>query len=99
MSMTLPKNFHSPDEVALAQQSRLTDWIWDGSPVVEFTGTVAELFPHIPLFSRHPFRVGSEENRYKDEIRREPLKITEEPLPITTVSKTTAVQIRGLTTG
>jgi hypothetical protein len=88
MSVTVPKNFHGPDEVAEAQQARLTDWIWEGAPVLEFIGTVAELFPQIPLFSRHPFRNGGEENRYKDEIRREPLKITEEPLPVATVSKT-----------
>src|SRR6266478_8854760 len=30
----------------------------------------------LAFFSRHPFRVGSEENRFKEEIRREPLKIT-----------------------
>jgi hypothetical protein len=88
MSVTVPKNFHGPDEIAGAQQARLTDWIWEGAPVLEFNGTVAELFPQIPVFSRHPFRSGGEENRYKDEIRREPLKITEEPLPIATVSKT-----------
>jgi hypothetical protein len=88
MSMTVPHNFHSPDEVAETQKARLTDWIWEGSPVLEFTGKVTELFPQIPVFSRHPFRTGGEENRYKDEIRREPLKITEEPLPIATVSKT-----------
>ena len=88
MSVIVPKNFHSPDEVAEAQQARLTDWIWEGSPVLEFTGTLAQLFPQIPVFSRHAFRIGGEENRYKDEIRREPLKITEEPLPIATVSKT-----------
>jgi hypothetical protein len=88
MSMTMTENFHSPDEVALAQQARLTDWKWDGAPVVEFTGTVAVLFPQIPVFSRHPFRIGGEENRYKDEIRREPLKIIEDPVPVATVSKT-----------
>ena len=41
MSVTVPKNFHSPDEVAEAQQARLTDWIWEGAPVLEFIGTVA----------------------------------------------------------
>src|SRR5208282_6277428 len=61
---------------------------WEGAPVVELTGQVAELFPHVPVFSRHPFRVGGEENRFKDEIRREPLKITDEPMPVATVSKT-----------
>ena len=46
----------------------------EGAPVLEFIGTLAELFPQIPVFSRHPFRSGGEENRYKDEIRRGPLK-------------------------
>lgn len=55
---------------------------------MELTGEVAQLFPQILLFSRHPFRVGNEENRFKDEIRREPLKITDDPIPIATVSKT-----------
>ena len=40
------------------------------------------------VFSRQPFRFGGEENRFKDEIRREPLTISEEaPFPIATVSK------------
>jgi hypothetical protein len=80
--MVVPDNFHRPDKTALTQQVRLTDWTWEGASVVEITGTVAELFPQIPVFSRHPFRVGSEENRFKDEIRREPLRITEEPVPV-----------------
>jgi hypothetical protein len=63
------------------------DWTWDGSSVVELTGRVSELFPLIPTFSRHSFRAGDQENRFKDEIRREPLKITDEPLPVATVSK------------
>ncbi len=75
------------DESALTQKARLTDWTWEGSSVLELTGNVTELFPQIPIFSRHPFRVGSEENRFKDEIRREPLKITDEPIPVATVSK------------
>lgn len=32
--------------------------------VVELTGKLAELFPHVPVFSRHPIRVGNEENRF-----------------------------------
>jgi Domain of unknown function (DUF932) len=80
-------NYKQPDEIALTQKARLTEWSWEGATVTELTGTVAELFPQIPVFSRHPFRVGSEENRFKDEIRREPLKITEEPMPVATVSK------------
>ena len=55
---------------------------------MELTGQVAEVFPHLPVFSRHPFRVGGEENRFKDEIRQAPLKITEEAMPVATVSKT-----------
>ena len=86
--MTTPDNYHRPDEAAQTQQARLTDWTWEGATVVELTGKVAALFPHVPVFSRHPFRVGSEENRFKDEIRREPLKITDEPIPVATVSKT-----------
>ena len=85
--MEAPQNYYVSDESALAQQARLTDWIWEGSTVIELTGTVAQLFPQIPVFSRHPFRVGDQENRFKDEIWREPLKITEEPVPIATVSK------------
>src|ERR1017187_5111498 len=72
----------------LGQQVRLTDCTWEGGAVVELTGTVGELFCQIPVFSRHAYRVGSEENRFKDEIRREPLKLTDEPMPIATVSKT-----------
>jgi len=30
MSVTVPKNFQSPDEISEAQQARLTDWIWKG---------------------------------------------------------------------
>ena len=65
MSATVSKNFHSPDQIAESQQARLTDWIWEGAAVLEVIGTVAELFPQIPVFSRHPFRSGGEENRYK----------------------------------
>src|ERR1700722_9682121 len=86
--MTLPDNLRRHDETALTQQARLTSWTWEGAPVRELTGNVVELFSRIPIFSRHPFRVGSEENRFKDEIRREPLKITDDPIPVATVSKT-----------
>ena len=85
--MKTPDNYHLLDETALKQRSRLIDCTWEGATVVELTGQVAELFPHVPVFSRHPFRVGGEENRFKDEIRREPLKITDEPMPVATVSK------------
>jgi hypothetical protein len=86
--MTTPDNYSHPDEAARSQQARLTDWTWEGARVIELTGKVADLFPQLPVFSRHPYRIGSEENRFKDEIRREPLKITDEPIPIATVSKT-----------
>lgn len=86
--MVSAQNYNLPDEIALSQKSRLTEWTWEGATVMELTGTVAELFPQVPTFSRHPFRIGSEENRFKDEIRREPLRISEEPMPVATVSKT-----------
>jgi len=88
VKMTTSANFNLPDEVAQTQKARLTEWTWEGATVVELTGTVADLFPKVPVFSRHPFRIGSEENRFKDEIRREPLTISEEPVPVATVSKT-----------
>jgi hypothetical protein len=95
--MITSDNYCALDEIALSQLSRLTDWTWEGATVVERIGKVADLFPQIPVFSRHPFRVGGEENRFKDEIRREPLKITEQPLPVATVSKTySLVQHRDL---
>src|SRR5579872_1849786 len=86
--MTTANNYRHPDKTALTQQARLIDYTWEGTTVIELTGTVVELFPHVPMFSRHPFRVGGEENRFKDEIRREPLKITDELMPVATVSKT-----------
>jgi hypothetical protein len=85
--MTTTDNYAFRGEAARSQQARLTHWTWEGASVMELTGKVADLFAHVPVFSRHPFRVGSEENRFKDEIRREPLKITDEPIPIATVSK------------
>ena len=85
--MTTQDNFYRPDENAHTQQARLTDWTWEAAAVIEWTGKVAELFPQVPVFSRHPFRTGSEENRFKDEIRREPLKITDEQIPVATVGK------------
>lgn len=81
-------SFFGANEIGLDQKARLTEWTWEGSAVVEYTGKVAELYTRIPIFSRHPLRSGGEENRYKDEIRREPLKITDNPIPITSVSKT-----------
>ena len=65
--MKTPDSYHRPDGTALKQQARLIDCTWEGAPVVELTGQVAELFPHVPVFSRHPFRVGGEENRFRAE--------------------------------
>ena len=76
------------DEAGSAQKLRMTGWTWEGADVIELSGKVAELYGKLPLFSRQPFRAGGEENRYKDEIRREPLKIDEDPVPVATVSKT-----------
>jgi hypothetical protein len=50
--MSAPQNYYFGDESAAAKQARLTDWIWEGSTVIELTGTVAQLFPQIPVFSR-----------------------------------------------
>jgi hypothetical protein len=79
--------FHGPAEVGLNQKSRLTKWTWNGSKVTEHNGKVADLYSKLPVFSRHPFRIGEEENRFKDEIRREPLTISESVIPIATVGK------------
>jgi hypothetical protein len=83
-----PTDYKALPEVAIAQRGRLTSLTWDGARVMELIGTVEEIFPQVPVFSRRPYRVGEEENRFKDEIRREPLRIREESLPIATVSKT-----------
>jgi Domain of unknown function (DUF932) len=83
----MQQNYYSADGNAHAQQARLTDWTWEGGTVIELTGKVSDIFSQIPVFSRHPYRIGSEENRFKDEIRREPLKITDESIPIATVGK------------
>ncbi len=84
--MNVANLFHR-NAVDRAQASRIADATWEGATVVELHGKVADLYPQIPIFSRQPFRAGGEENRYKDEIRREPLKITEDPTPVSTVSK------------
>jgi len=81
-------NLFAPDPETSYQQERLTDATWEGATVTSMTGTLGELYQAVPLFSRHPFRSGGEENRYKDEIRREPLKVDEDPIPVATVSKT-----------
>ena len=80
-------SFYREDEEQLAQRARVENSTWDGSSVVEHKGTTAELYRRIPIFSRHPYRSGGEENRYKDEIRREPLELTDSQIPVTTVSK------------
>jgi hypothetical protein len=82
------ENYDEPSEVAETQRGRLTNWTWDGARVIELTGTFEEIFPQIPVFSRHPFSIGAEVNRFKDEIRREPLRTHEKAIPIATVSKT-----------
>ena len=79
--------FHGSSEVRSNQTSRMTDWTWNGAKVLEHTGKVAALYSKLPVFSRQPFRIGEEENRFKDEIRREPLSISENAIPIATVSK------------
>lgn len=61
---------------------------WHGAPVVEHTGKIADLYGLVPLFSRHPFRAGDQENPYKDEIHRDPLTINEDSIPVATVGKT-----------
>jgi hypothetical protein len=86
--MTTQDNYYRPNENTRTQQARLTDWTWESGHVIELIGKVSDLFSQVPVFSRHPYRVGNEENRFKDEIRREPLKITDEPFPVGTVSKT-----------
>lgn len=81
-------NLFAPHVGTFNQQERLTDATWEGATVTSTTGTLDELYQAVPLFSRHPFRSGGEENRYKDEIRREPLRVYEDPIPVATVSKT-----------
>jgi hypothetical protein len=85
--MTIQSDYHRPDENKYAQQARVTDWTWERGTVTELKGRVSDLFSQVPVFSRHPYRIGREENRFKDEIRREPLKITDESFPVGTVGK------------
>ena len=75
------------DDEQSSQRDRVHD-TWEGSAVIERRGTTAELYRNIPTFTRHPYRSGGEENRYKDEIRRQPLELSETEIPIATVSKT-----------
>ena len=63
--MTTTAYFHGPDEAEAKQKAHLIDCTWEGAAVRELTGQVADLFPHVPVFSRHPFRVGGEENRFR----------------------------------
>src|ERR1700730_1362321 len=79
---TTIEHFQRPREEGLNQKSRLTDWTWEGVTVVEYTGKVADVYFHVPVVRRNPFRAGGEENRYKDEIRRGLLTITDDPIPV-----------------
>ena len=85
MSITNLFNF---DHDSTLNQERLTDTTWEGATVTCLTGKLGDIYQAVPLFSRHPFRSGGEENRYKDEIRREPLRVDEGQIPVATVSKT-----------
>lgn len=85
--MTLP-TFYSDERVAPKLQSVLSRYHWDGSPVTIHRGTVEQIFDVIPSFTRHAFRTNGQENRFKDEIRREPLTLFEESVPVAVVSKT-----------
>jgi hypothetical protein len=86
-TLTQQANYHVRSSSTKRQRSGFREVTWDGATVVELNGKVAELFPQVPVFSRHPFRVGTEENRLRDEIHREPLNLSDEPYPVTTVTK------------
>lgn len=86
--MATAMSYSNGSKAGVNQRSRMANTTWEGASIFEYTGTVGELYRLIPIFSRHPFRIGGEENRYKDEIRREPLKITEDSIPLATVGKT-----------
>ncbi len=86
--MTTAMSYSNVNEAGVNQRSRMANPTWEGASILEYTGTVGELYRLIPIFSRHPFRVGGEENRYKDEIRREPLNINDDSIPLATVGKT-----------
>lgn len=85
--MNAPNLFGSDFEQT-RQERRLSEPTWEGASVLSMTGTLDEVYRSLPIFTRHPFRSGGEENRYKDEIRREPLKIDESQIPVATVTKT-----------
>jgi hypothetical protein len=85
--MNTPNLFGSDFEQT-HQQRRLDESTWEGASVISMIGTLDEIYRSLPVFSRHPFRSGGEENRYKDEIRREPLKIDDSTIPVATVTKT-----------
>jgi Domain of unknown function (DUF932) len=72
---------------AQRQQERFADSRWESSLVAAVSGTPDEIYRRLPLFTRHPYRIGDGENQYKDEIRREPTNISEVQIPIATVSK------------
>jgi hypothetical protein len=85
--MSIANLFNFDSDTTLNHQ-RTADATWEGASVTSMTGKLSDIYQAVPLFSRHPFRSGGEENRYKDEIRREPLRVDEEPIPVATVSKT-----------
>ena len=82
------ENLFTPAGETVRQWERLIDATWEGAAITSITGRLGDIYQAVPLFSRHPFRSGGEENRYKDEIRREPMRVDEEQIPVATVSKT-----------
>lgn len=80
-------NLFAPDPELLYQKERLADTTWEGALVTSVTGKLSDIFQAVPLFSRHPFRAGGDENKFRDEIRREPLRIDECQMPVAIVGK------------
>ena len=63
--MNTPNLFGSDIEQT-NQQRRLNESTWEGASLLTKTGTLDEIYQSLPVFSRHPFRSGGEENRYKE---------------------------------
>ena len=82
-----PDSFQGLDEMAANQTRWITGSTWHSAEVFEHSGRVAELYSSLPHFSRQPFRFGDQENRFKDQIVREPISIYDKPMPIGTVGK------------
>jgi len=82
-----PDSFQGRDEITDNQIEWITGSTWHSAEVFQQSGTVAELYSRLPHFSRQPFRVGDQENRFKDQIVKEPMTISEKPIPIATVGK------------